>query len=891
MASLFDGNEVVMDHRQGRPIRLRGEFALPAAPHLVDSVKSFLGTHAHELAIPFGLDGLKLVKEVDVPGQRVLRFDHMIDGVPVLGAQLLVATDAHNRVRQVDLYPGATNVIKPTGALLAADQAQDAAIKSLGNPATRMTPPAPRPVWFPTQAGVVRAFEVIVPTSGPAHDWQIIVDAQTGKVLSKRDLKKESPDGSGMVFDPNPVVTANNNSFRDPTATVAACTFAGSAQATIDAQRVSRTLKDLTVTGGNYTLKGPYCDIHNFGAPASTFPAESTGNFNYASNDDRFDAVNVYYHIDTFQRYLQSIGISNAHNSVIQADPHDNNGGAWYSPVDLGLHFSDSGSCRPDRAEDGDCMIHEYQHAIQDNIVPGWASTVNPVTGRDEAGAMGEGAGDFVACCYFADRGSGYQREVFEDWVFGNPPDGGPPTGLRRVDGTKLYPTDWASEVHADGEIWSAALWNIYRAIGGDATGAGAAAAHEDARKAMLRSLFNSYALLATNASMPDGAEALMTTNAANDEYRGKHLREMLQSFHDRGILAVAAGADLYVRDDPADPGTESYHAPAFWDSPDVWIRNADDGGTSHQDPKAGHENWFYARVHNRGSAAARAFVVTFNVKLWLGTEFVYESDFVPYISAVPGFNLAAGGQTIVKAKWPAALVPPAHSHGCVLVSVFTPREHIPAGTHVWDHGNLGQKNVEVQVADAGDSVMVPFRFGNRLSQVANLFRLEVRASSPALKLSILGEPKALRLLASGPVETVTETPYKPSPTVSVLEHTRVEIAHPALPSPVSIHLGPGSRIDLGAQPARRLDASSALLTREVTEIKDSVGALRELAFKPGLVAGVPVRLPPRTDLGLTLRIAVPKDAKSGDVQTVDVVQKNASGHTIGGVRVRVIVR
>ena len=37
---------------------------------------------------------------------------------------------------------------------------------------------------------------------------------------------------------------------------------------------------------------------------------------------------------------------------------------------------------------------------------------------------------------------------------------------LRRLDGTKLYPDDLDGEVHADGEIWSRALWDIRKALG-----------------------------------------------------------------------------------------------------------------------------------------------------------------------------------------------------------------------------------------------------------------------------------------------------------------------------------------------------------------------------------------------------------------------------------------
>src|SRR5262249_52865526 len=342
----------------------------------------------------------------------------------------------------------------------------------------------------------------------------------------------------------------------------------------------------------------------------------------------------------------------------------------------------------PDKSQEGDASIHEYGHAIQDNQVPGWGGT-NPVTLRNETGAMGEGFGDTLACVFFANFGNQFQRETFEDWAY---VENGA-AGLRRVDGTKIYPTDWDGEVHDDGEIWSAALWNIYRAIGGDSVNL---ADRQAARDALLKSVILSHPLLATTASMPDGGEAVMTTNAELDDYRGRHLIPMLNSFHDRGILKCDPAADLYIRDDPADPGTEPFTGPVFWESPDLWVRNADDGGTTHQEPEFGQDNYFYARVTNRGTASARAFVVTFNVKPWAGTQFIYPGDFIPFVSAAPGFNLAPGASVIVKAKWPAALIPATGTHSCLLGQVYMPTDVSPSGIHVWDKNNLAQKNMTV---------------------------------------------------------------------------------------------------------------------------------------------------------------------------------------------------
>lgn len=87
---------------------------------------------------------------------------------------------------------------------------------------------------------------------------------------------------------------------------------------------------------------------------------------------------------------------------------------------------------------------------------------------------------------------------------------------------------------------------------------------------------------------------------------------------------------DLWLRDDPAHTGSDLW-AGTFWDSPDLWIRNADDGGTTHQPVEYGQDNWFYARVRNRSmTATARHYLVTFNAKSFAGLEFLVSGRFPP---------------------------------------------------------------------------------------------------------------------------------------------------------------------------------------------------------------------------------------------------------------------
>jgi hypothetical protein len=212
------------------------------------------------------------------------------------------------------------------------------------------------------------------------------------------------------------------------------------------------------------------------------------------------------------------------------------------------------------------------------------------------------------------------------------------------------------------------------------------------------------------------------------------------------GLANPSPAPELWMRDDPADPGNDQWGG-AFWDSPDLWIRNHDDGGLSHQSPEFGQDNWFHARVRNKAPAGnARHFVVTFHPRGFLGTQFEYPDDFLPCTAAKAEFDLAGGDTRIVKAKWPQALVPAAGTHTCLLASVVARGDHPVAGRHVWEHNNLAQKNLEVVDLQAETYVVLPIVIRNWKQRFDPRFSLEVWQPEGVrgVRISLIHASKAL---------------------------------------------------------------------------------------------------------------------------------------------------
>lgn len=867
--SILRDAEVRFDKLTGHPAQIRGEFRLPVsddAPE--DAVKAFLVDHAEELELSAMTDDLDTLQDVTTPSGRVVRLQQRKDGIPIFGTELVVRLDKVDRIRQLDLH----HVSPPRMAAPVADAdklspraARDAAKKAIGEHTLRQRMKNPGEVFYPDKGTLRLAYEVHILSEEPLADWLVLVDAYEGTVLFKQNMIVQ--DGTGMVFDPNPVVTAADNSLRDPEASPATCGFTGTPLATIDSERVPRTLRDISQSGSDYLLDGPYVRIDP--SPEENDPAA----FDYSSGTAEFEGVNAYYHIDTLQRYLQGLGIPGAHDHQIRVVPHASQSYASYSSWDDTIRLGHSGPCQPDRGEDGDVMLHEYGHAIHRDQVPTWGS-------GGDTGAMGEGFGDILATTFFAPDHA-FQREVFEDWIFS-------PAGLRRVDGTKTYPTDLVGSVHSDGEIWSAPLWNIYRAIGGDDLNL---ATREQARDELIKTLILSHYRLTGTATMPDAAEAFLLENGDLEDFRLVNGIAMLDSFHDRGILPCEVGSDLVIEE--------------------LWSQQDDTSVRSWEQVEAGQDNWFYARVRNDGDTPARAFVVTFSFKSPFATP-VYPADFRTQVrSGAVGFELAPGATMVVKALWPKELIPtiPTGStqrHGCILAEIYNPVDHVPAGvTHIGGSGQkLKQRNTDIVDLLPDEAADYYLDLGNFNVLRPQLARFEIFRDprGPQAEISFHHPDRYFlrRLLKS--VELVKKPiligreEVEPLRRVEMLEPTRVSFK--TVGGPMVFNLAAGSSLEMMRDVA---ESEESELTAALGDEQFMHNAMEMVEGDDGdmlrpiaaATAGFTYALFPRRRYLVKLRVKAPRGAKPGDKMVVAMRQRTYKGEVLGefDIHVNVVAR
>ncbi len=322
--------------------------------------------------------------------------------------------------------------------------------------------------------------------------FRTLVDATTGAVIS-RTLAVRTASGEGRVFDPNPVVTLQDESLTD---------HKDGDYAGLQPAYVVRSLTNLDGTG---CLQGDYASVSGTTSQACS----SEFRFLFDRHDDGFEQTMAYYDVTTAQRYIQSLGFSDINNEPQHLKVNqlgvDN---SYYSPQQDVIKLGKGGV---DDAEDAEVIWHELGHAIQDAQVPGFGTT-------HEAGSIGEGFGDYWAVTMSEPVSNGFELPCVADWD-STSYTSKVPHCLRRVD-EDLTVADETGEVHDDGRIWSRALWDIHQALG-----------RTKADTLILEAQFS----FTPDISFVDAARA--TVAVAGQLFGNQAAKVATKAFQDRGIL------------------------------------------------------------------------------------------------------------------------------------------------------------------------------------------------------------------------------------------------------------------------------------------------------------------------------------------------------------------
>ncbi|WP_395053383.1 T9SS type A sorting domain-containing protein [Flavobacterium sp.] len=404
---------------------------------------------------------------------------------------------------------------------------------------------------------------VVTNPSNGNGSWQVIIDAISGNVIESKDVavyhnkedhpkkKKKKLEELKSTQTSAPLAFVNGTAMVYLSDPLSFATVAYGTTGYVDGNdanttqlanaRSSVTLPEIDLTAGVYKLKSSYAEIKDFEAPTFGLFTQATNNFSFTRDNNAFESVNVFYHLDLSLRYInQTLGIlckPLLNSGVLHFDPSGLSGddNSHYIPSADRLAFGEG--CVDD-AEDADVIWHEFGHGIHDWLTNGNASSL-----------IGEGNGDYWAQSYSRSLNQWTSSQPAYQYMFSWDGNNVCWTG-RNTNYSGVYPASLVGSIHTDGQMWATALMQIYDVIGRTKTD-----------KAFLEGL------ALTNSSTNQQNAAIAVRQAAiNMNYPCADVKTITQKFTDRGytlptlLLSMASLPDQTVQAD----ANNTYTLPSY---------------------------------------------------------------------------------------------------------------------------------------------------------------------------------------------------------------------------------------------------------------------------------------------------------------------------------------
>lgn len=475
--------------------RRGGFLAGPAEGTAQDVALGWIVRHRELLGLSAAaVRGLRAAHVVEDPGTlaRHAYFEESVGGVPIFHGEVRVAMDRHGRVLSVagnterDAIASGAERLDARAALQAAARwagvATEAPALAASEDASGLfrfergpfaSEPWAHRAWFPTDAGLLRAWVVTVDPPKDRGWYQVVVDAGTGALLHRFDLV-ESAATEGLVFreDPGqgPQIVApfvDDAAYTDP-ATPMGWSGAGLTQGN-NCDVKDDIANDDEGSDGRRATAAP-------GPPASfSFPFTDDTSQDLDASLTNLFWLNNWLHdrlvrmgFDEASGNFQQVNVSGEGRGgdpvlVDAQDGSGRNNANFGTPPDgfpprMQMYVWTYTNPWRDSGFDASVVTHELFHGVSNRLV-GLAANDAGCLGGPQGGAMGEAWSDFFACSFWnVPTVGGY---LVDDYV----------RGIRRA-AYDAYPYDYGElcnqggfQVHRDGEIWAATLWDLRAAL------------------------------------------------------------------------------------------------------------------------------------------------------------------------------------------------------------------------------------------------------------------------------------------------------------------------------------------------------------------------------------------------------------------------------------------
>jgi uncharacterized protein (TIGR03437 family) len=506
--------------------------------------------------LPQAKDRLRLLASDDSGGLAILNFQQHQAGLPIYEATLKGGLGRKGELIRIDGGGLTGNLSVNTTARLTAAQAIQAAyrLNGLGLPGAigkavardgrEFYPIAGGPevaverTLLAISAKAARLAYRMFIEAGPNADYEILIDARNGALLVRRNLVQRA--GQGRIWKDSPLagpreLVAFTDGWLPDNRLV---TTGNNADAYVDAN--GNGVPDPDALAGLQNGRA-FAASQVFDFPAPESPGLDPASFKPAS------VTNLFFLVNAAHDYFYSLGFTEAAGNF-QAD-NFGRGGLGNDAVAARAQAGDapnnaSFATRPDgvvsimrmglwagptatadtrdSGYDGTIVFHEYTHGVSTRLVGGPANT--GCLARLQSRAMGEGWSDYFASSYYntpltatyaSQRVAGIRRQPYDTYTF-----------TYEDLGNAGY------EVHRDGEIWAAALFDMRTTLG----------SIEIADKLVVDGL----KLTACNPSMVDARDGILQADQATNG--GANINTLWTVFARHGLGYSARGADSAYR-------------------------------------------------------------------------------------------------------------------------------------------------------------------------------------------------------------------------------------------------------------------------------------------------------------------------------------------------------
>ena len=277
----------------------------------VARARDYLQADADHLGLRPDLEDLRLIDVREGLSGHHLRYQQTLAGLPVFGRFVTVSVpkDQRSPVPPLMISRYRPGVAQPMGGpMMMAHEAVRVVSDSVSLASDNLRGGLSAGlVYYPIEEGkaeeYVLAWQITAPTLRPLASWMFILRADNGAMLLEQDLLRFDV---GQIFDPNPARSSGR--LVPPPSD---CDGPANESA-LSAEYVSQTLRG--ISAGQDRLIGEFVDLSAPGIAGAYKPAavadEPSRDYVYGCDDDRFEEVMVYHHIDAVQREIQSLGFS-----------------------------------------------------------------------------------------------------------------------------------------------------------------------------------------------------------------------------------------------------------------------------------------------------------------------------------------------------------------------------------------------------------------------------------------------------------------------------------------------------------------------------------------------------------------------------------------------------